>query len=108
MSIVYKGSSTIVWDAPAGNIDSYNVRVLRPGEDVEVIGPQSQLSISAVDPDEPVTECTAADLFDTVAAGDYVVYVRAQDTFGDWGPYSAGLPVTLVLGPEAPENVSVI
>lgn len=108
LSTAYKGSSKIVWDAPAGNIDAYNVRAVLPGQDVLTVGPQAEINITAVDPDEPATEVDASVLFATNVAGDYEVYVRAKDNFGDWGPYSDALPVTLVLGPEAPGNLGVL
>lgn len=98
---VHKGSDQITCNIVSGAI-GYNYRVLRPGEDPEVVGPQNQIV------EQAGVLCQAADLFAGLSAADYDVYVRAKDAAGDWGPYSAPLTVTLVLGPAAPENVRVV
>jgi hypothetical protein len=101
VSTVHKSSSVIVWDAPPGDVVSYNVRVILPGQDPITVGPQSEKNPA-------VENIDASVLFDVVPAGNYEVVVRAKDSVGDFGPYSAPLAVTLILGPAAPDNLQVV
>lgn len=97
---VHKGSDSFVCDPPAGTIQLYNFRVYDAGADPAVATPVAQVTQAG-------NTVAATVLMPTLPAGNYDVYVRAQDNLNDWGPLSDVLPINLILGPDQPSNLRV-